>query len=88
MLRKGRIPRPERGRSATPPSAGAPGGGPLMAAIIINSARYRLPPTRPHLPQRKAGANAVDIPLSGEGMEPRSAAEPNAIALDAPRDRR
>jgi hypothetical protein len=41
----------------------------------------RRTPTRQHLPRRKAGANAVDLPLSGEVWSLRPAAEPYAITL-------
>ncbi len=34
-----------------------------------NAIPERPTPTRQHLPRRKAGANAVDLPLSGGGME-------------------
>jgi len=64
------IPPPERGRSAAPDLVGGSRVGvtPRLRQSSKVSAECRTP-TRQHLPRRKAGANAVDLPLSGGGRE-------------------
>jgi len=47
----------------------APGGGQLVTAMKAKCGRRAPDPHPTALPRHKAGANAVDLPLAGGGME-------------------